>query len=72
MRKKALLPQNTKAELPGPYRLYRRCKNQGVLWWNGNMAAQPHILMLEFEVCDNAYHAWLDQLARMTQRINHS
>ena len=65
MRKEALLPANLEAEMPEVYRTWKTCKEWGVLWWEGGLAAQPHLLMLEFSVCQNASTEFQDQLINM-------
>jgi len=61
MRKKALSPFNPEVEMPVVYRLYRRCANHDVLWWDGGLANQPHILMIEFEACEIGENNWKEQ-----------
>ena len=65
MRKAALMPSNVKATVPEPYRLWRMCKKWNTLWWGGGISNQPHILMLEFMVCEAATAQWQDDLANM-------
>jgi len=57
-----------KAEMPPVYRLWRLCQDNNTLWWSGGMAAQPHILMMEFEVCKQAHANFLEYAADV-QRI---
>ena len=38
---------------PRVYSIWLRCERRNVLWWDGALANQPYVLMLEFEVCDN-------------------
>jgi prepilin-type processing-associated H-X9-DG protein len=35
------------------YSIWLRCDRRNVLWWDGALANQPHVLMLEFDVCDS-------------------
>lgn len=67
MRKAALVPDMA-AEMPEVYRLWRTCKQNNSLFWQGNIADQPHVLMLEFTVCENAYNAFQQELEN-TARI---
>ena len=41
-------------ELPEALRLKIQCENRGLPWSAGGLADQPHILMLEWNVIDNA------------------
>ena len=52
MRAGAILPVNWEAEMPEAYRLWRSCKKWEKLFWDGGIANQPHILMMEFTVCE--------------------
>lgn len=67
MRKAALLPLNQDAEMPEPYRLWRMCQTH--LWWPGGIADQPHLLMLEFAVCDSMHQQFQGELANMEKII---
>ena len=52
MRKQALLPIGPDEPMPYVYSMWDRCKQWNTLWWQGGIAAQPHVLMAEFNVCD--------------------
>lgn len=54
IRKKAMVPR-LDAEMPEAYRLWRTCDKYRTLFWPGGLGNQPHILMLEFSVCNAAY-----------------
>jgi len=68
-RMEALVPQNVDAEMPEAYRLWRMCQEHNTMWWDGNMAAQPHILMLEFSVCANASYDFDEERVRVNRII---
>ena len=55
MRKAALTPTQSDTRMPPVYRLWRLCENNNKLWWRGGMAAQPKLLMMEFEACRRAW-----------------
>lgn len=57
MRQNAMLPAGVVGGLPDVYRLWRLCRKHNTLWWDGGIAQQPHFLMLEFEVIDQAHEA---------------
>lgn len=65
MRRAALVPQNPDAEMPEVYRLWRQAKRWDKLWWPGGIANQPHILMMEFSVCEAAHAQFQDELLNM-------
>ena len=69
MRSKALLPTNMKAERPEVYRLWRLCKTQDKLFWDGGIGNQPHILMMEFAICERARDAFDESLNMTMQRL---
>jgi len=48
------LPVNMAAEMPGPYRLWRLCRDNDTLYWPGGLADQPFILLMEFQACERA------------------
>ena len=54
-----------KAEMPEVYRLWRMCQNNNSLWWPGGMANQPHLLMMEFVVCNNVRQQFQADLINM-------
>ena len=54
MRAAAMIPSGTGGRQPLAYRLWRSCQNNNCLWWDGNMANQPVVLMMEFAVCKRA------------------
>lgn len=64
LRKAALVPRMD-AEMPEPYRLWRTCERHGKLFWQGGIADQPHILMLEFEACESARNAFTEEVRNM-------
>lgn len=70
MRKQALMPINPGAEMPGAYRLWRTCKEWDTLWWDGGLATQPHLLMLEFSACAAAHHDSQDDVASIERILN--
>lgn len=59
-----------KVEMPPAYRLWRLCQDNNTLWWDGGMAAQPRVLMMEFEACrhaSNEFASYLDDMKRIIQ-----
>jgi hypothetical protein len=50
----------TPGEVPPPprlYTLYQQMKTLGALWYEGGLADQPHVLMLELSAVDEAVAA---------------
>lgn len=70
MRKQALIPTNMDAEMPEVYRLWRTCKEWNTPWWDGGLAAQPRLLMLEFSVCAAAHRDSQGDLANIERILN--
>jgi hypothetical protein len=48
-----LFPNGTDPQMPEIYNLYSRCKHWNRLWWGGEMADQPYLLMLMFDACSS-------------------
>ena len=67
MRKQALVPDVT-VGMPEPYRLWSFCRRKNSMWYNGGVADQPYIQMLEFGVCEQAYGIFRSQVV-MTERL---
>lgn len=59
MRRSGFLPPNLGAIQPLSYRLWRSCEDHGTLWWDGGIARQPHLLMLEFQCCRMAQASFM-------------
>lgn len=51
--------------MPEPYRLWLRCKDLGHLWYDGGISAQPHVMMLEFDVCRAAVSRFAESQSMM-------
>lgn len=68
MNKAAIRPTGGAKPMPLAYRLWRQCESHNTLWWRGNMAAQPKLLMMEFDACRRATGAFEDYL-RGTMQI---
>lgn len=51
MRKAAMIPSGSNVNQPPVYRLWRSCQSANCLWWDGGIANQPVVLMMEFAVC---------------------
>ena len=54
--KAAIFPNGEPDGVPDVYLMYRDCVDWGRLWWDGGIADQPHLLMLEFSACRAAEH----------------
>ncbi len=70
MRKEGLVPTDASAEMPESYRLWRMCQRNNTLWWDGGMSNQPHILMLEFAVCETEYNSFQEYRNNMEHIVN--
>ena len=62
LRQNGLIPSKPDAEMPEPYRIWKTCQRHDTLWWSGGISNQPHIMMLEFAVCEIADDAFDNQL----------
>lgn len=65
MRAAAMIPSGGATSQPLAYRLWRSCQNNNCLWWDGGMANQPVVLMMEFAVCKRAmddYQSYVDSV----------
>jgi len=71
MRKEGLLPEDAEAEMPESYRIWRMCQDNNKQWWEGGMSHQPHILMLEFAVCELARDQFNGEQKANMERIIH-
>jgi len=58
------MPSITKGsdKLPGTYRIWQDCQKWDKLWWDGGIANQPYVLMLEFSVCEMVHQRFEDYL----------
>jgi hypothetical protein len=62
-----ILPTNMAIKEPVSYRLWRMCEDHDTLWWDGGIARQPYVLMLEFQACRLAQAEFLEWLKDITQ-----
>ena len=69
LRANAILPEDLKAEMPEVYRLWRTCKRWNHLYWPGGIANQPHILMLEFAICEKTKDDFDVYLSQMLPKL---
>jgi len=44
----------SKPEQPEILSIYRQMRFTGLSWWSGGLEAQPSLLMLELQTCQNA------------------
>lgn len=70
MRECGLLPQESEAEMPEPYRLWRACQRHDTLWWSGGISNQPYIMMLEFQACEYARAIFDEQVKNYQDILN--
>jgi hypothetical protein len=63
MHKMAMLPREV--DMPASYRLWLQSRDLGHLWYDGGLSQQPHILMLEFDVCRAATASFAENQARI-------
>ena len=53
LRKEGRLPRTLSPEespIPPTYTIWQQCRKNDTLWWDGGLADQPHILMLDFDI----------------------
>ena len=70
LRREALMPGNMKAEMPEPYRLWRACERHNKLFWDGGIADQPHILMMEFSACERATQSFQKHIEKLRTKLH--
>ena len=44
-------PDGEPDQMPEVYLTYQQCHEWNKLWWEGGIADQPHLLMMEFDAC---------------------
>jgi len=70
MRREGLLPSSGAGQLPDSYRTWATCQRLNVLWWDGGLANQPYVLMVEFEVCEMVQHRFASYLKNVNQILS--
>jgi hypothetical protein len=62
MHKQVMLPKEV--SMPDAYSLWLQCKDLGHLYVDGGISQQPHIMLMEFNVCRATTHRFAESQVR--------